>query len=241
MTTKIPMEEPVDKTVKIGCIAKDGLVHIYGTELRDAWKLMFTPDEAVKLWRVMAAGQYTSLEAKDVRGIKVKVSVGLDKAGRVTDDSGDMYTIQDGTGEVLLTLTPDQALVLAWTLKRCCEIAMYTDAPFDTREKSETPEVWVLACRRMLTGDATGDGTDLIGGHEEVFATEDAAKRHLRDFIRPLVKESHPAGRFHDEEELNGCVNEVIGREGDSYPNEWTYDGSTQSFEVTLKRREIQR
>lgn len=244
MKTIIPKEKPIDSVVNVGVTSKDGLVNVFGTRDRHAWRLSFMPDQAVKLWRVMAAEQYTTLSATDVDGITVTVSVGLDKAGRVTEDSGDMFTIQDSTGEVLLTLTPDQALALAWTIKRCCEAAIYTDTPGTENAKLvKPPKVWVLSSRRLLTGDAAGDGTDLIGGHEEVFASKDAAIWALRDFMKPLVLHAHPDGHFaedmmtSDVKSLDDTLDEIMNEDG--HPDVWLYDGSKQSFEVSLSCHEV--
>ena len=244
MKTIIPKEKPIDSVVNVGVTSKDGLVNVFGTGDRHAWRLSFTPDQAVKLWRVMAAEQYTTLSATDVDGVTVTVSVGLDKAGRVTEDSGDMFTIQDGTGEVLLTLTPDQALALAWTIKRCCEAAIYTDTPGTENAKLvKLPKVWVLSSRRLLTGDAAGDGTELIGGHEEVFTSKDAALGALRDFMKPLVLQAHPEGHFaedmmtSDVKSLDDTLDEIMDEDG--HPDVWLYDGSKQSFEVSLSCHEV--
>lgn len=232
MKTKIPMEKPEDGVVEVGCEVRGGLVTVHLKSDGRYSHMQFEPDQAVKLWRVMGAEQYSSQTATDAFGHSFMVSVGLDKAGRITDDCGDMYTVNDDKGKVLLTLTPDQATALAWQIKRCCEEALNTD---DSCWR-KIPSVWVLSWRRMLTGDAAGEGTELIGGGERVYMTEEGAMFDLPDLLREFVKDSHPEGHFGpDGEGIGETVDEIVSNaQNDGHPGQWIYDGSTQSFEVEL-------
>lgn len=233
MKTRIPMEKPEDMNVEVGCTAKNGIVLINLETSGGFRRMMFSPDQAVKLWRVMGAEQYNTLTAVEVDGkTKITVEVSLDKAGRITEDCGDMFTLQDDKGNVMLTLTPDQATALAWQIKRCCEEALNTDDPGGKK----IPKVWVLSWRRLLTGDAAGtEGTELIGGSERVYMTKEGAMFDLPDLLREFVKDSHPEGHFGpDEEDLGETVEEIMNDASNNHQGRWLYDGSTQSFEVEL-------
>lgn len=232
MKTRIPMEKPEDGVVEVGCEVRGGLVTVHLKRDGRYSHMQFEPDQAVKLWRVMGAEQYNSQTATDAFGHSFMVSVGLDKAGRITEDCGDMYTVKDDKGKVLLTLTPDQATALAWQIKRCCEEALNTDDPGGRK----IPSVWVLSWRRLLTGDAAGNGTELIGGGERVYMTKEGALFDLPDILREFVKDSHPEGHFGpDEEGLGERVEKVMNdASNNGHQDIWLYDGSTQSFEVEL-------
>lgn len=233
MKTRVAMEKPEDMNVEVGCMAKNGIVHINLETSKGFRRMLFSPDQAVKLWRVMAAEQYHTLTAVEVDGkTRITVGVSLDKAGRITEDCGDMFTLQDDKGNVMLTLTPDQATALAWQIKRCCEEALNTDDPGGKK----IPKVWVLSWRRLLTGDAAGEGAEMIGGSERVYMTEEGAMFDLPDLLRGFVKDSHPEGHFgSDEEGLGEMVEEIMNDASNNHPGRWLYDGSTQSFEVELQ------
>ena len=194
--------------------------------------MMFSPDQAVKLWRVMGAEQYNALTAVEADGkTRITVEVSLDKAGRITDDCGDMFTLQDDKGNIILTMTPDQATALAWQIKRCCEEALNTDDPGGKK----IPKVWVLSWRRMLTGDAACEGTELIGGSERVYMTKEGAMFDLPDLLMEFVKDSHPEGHFGpDGEDLGEKVEDIMYDASNNHQGRWIYDGSKQSFEVEL-------
>ena len=232
MTTKIPMEKPEDMNVEVGCTTKNGIVIINLETSGGFRRMMFSPDQAVKLWRVMGAEQYNALTAVEVDGnTRITVEVSLDKAGRITEDCGDMFTLQDDNGNIMLTMTPDQATALAWQIKRSCEEALNTDDPGGKK----IPKVWVLSWRRLLTGDAAGEFTELIGGSERVYMTKEGAMFDLPDLLREFVKDSHPEGHFGpDGEDLGEKVEDVMYDASNNHQGRWIYDGSMQSFEVEL-------
>lgn len=130
MKTRIPAEKPEDMHVEVGCTAKGGIVCIHREAANGHSDMMFYPDQAVKLWRVMGAEEYHTQTAVEVDGkTRIMVRVSIDRAGRITKEGGDMYTVSDEKGNVLLALTQDQATALAWQIKRCCEEALNTDDP----------------------------------------------------------------------------------------------------------------
>ena len=57
MKTRIPMEKPEDMNVEVGCTASNGIVLINLETSEGFRRTMFSPDQAVKLWRVMGAEQ----------------------------------------------------------------------------------------------------------------------------------------------------------------------------------------
>jgi hypothetical protein len=234
------MEKLEDMNVEVGCTASNGIVLI-NLETSEGFScMMFSPDQAVKLWRVMGSEQYNTLTAVEVDGkTRITVEVSLDKAGRITEDCGDMFTLQDDKGNIMLTLTPDQATALAWQIKRCCEEALNTDYPGGKKIPKvwgKIPKVWVLSWRRLLTGDAAGEGTELIGGSERVYMTKEGAMFDLPDLLRGFVKDSYAEGHFGpDEDGLGETVEEIMNEAStNGHPGRWLYDGSTQSFEVEL-------
>lgn len=134
MKTKIPIEKPEYMDVEVGCTTSNGIVNINLKTSKGFRRIMFSPDQAVKLWRVMGAEQYYTLTAVEVdEKTRITAKVSLDKEGRVTEDCGDMVTLHDDKGNIILTLTPDQATALAWQIKRCCEEALNTDDPGGSR------------------------------------------------------------------------------------------------------------
>lgn len=158
---------------------------------------------------------------------RITVAEPIDNKGRIAEDRGDMYTFRDDDGNILLTLTPEEASNLAWQMERRLVEAM---------GGKKMPDVWVLSWRRLLTGDAAGEGTDLIGGSERVYMTKEGAMFDLPDLLRGFVKDSHPEGHFGpDEDELGEAVEEIMNEASNNgHPGRWLYDGSTQSFEVEL-------
>lgn len=158
---------------------------------------------------------------------RITVAEPIDNKGRIAEDRGDMYTFRDDDGNILLTLTPEEASNLAWQMERRLVEAM---------GGKKMPDVWVLSWRRLLTGDAAGEGAELIGGGERIYVTKEGAMSDLPYLLMEFVKDAHPEGHFgSDEEGIGEKVKEIMNDASNSgRPDRWLYDGSTQSFEVEL-------
>ena len=225
---------PPSEEVHVGCTAEGGKVHLFGTGPRHAWRRSFDPAQAVKLWRCLM-GEMSTVTPDDEYDDTMKLWHHVDP------ELGDLWEFVDATGERLFCVDADQAYALAMAIEKCVGIALYTSTPGKEKmlhEERVPVHVWVLAARRVLTGDCCETGVDLIGGYERVFLTENAALDALREFLRPLVNEANTetfwANMTTTVDDILDTVIEPGKRSG------WLYNGDKQSFEVTLRQIEVE-
>lgn len=245
MMTKLPYGAmPPPSTVDVGCCATGGSVHLYGRDpdSRREWRRSLDPAAAAAIWSVLN-GETGRVKVADVHDDEMTCYVALDKFGLSDTDN---YILEDANGSRLLVLTPAQAQALQWAIERACADALaQSSAGACAPETRAAPrEVWVLAARCVLTGDTAAEGVDLVGGHEEVFASRADAMASLRAFLRPLVLCSYDDERFDealcpadDYRPLDEVIDAIMDDEG--HPDTWLHDGYKQSFEVTLTRKEV--
>lgn len=91
--------------------------------------------------------------------------------------------------------------------------------------------VWVLKAKCELIADAAGDD-DLYGEYQSTFTNEEQALDELRNFLRPLVNDAHTETHWDESEEDVDKVIDSIIESGSK--KRWSYEGSKQSFVVTL-------
>ena len=202
----------------------------------ECWHKALQPKDAVQVWRRMMG------EVEDAMHIP---SPHLDIR---YDEHEGTWTFSDK--EVLCVLDADECMLVAWAIEKAAGIALYNGSVHPVRDKdrstgapcdSKISKVWVLSWRRMLTGDASGEGTELIGGGDRVYSTRESAILDLPDILRGLVRDCHPEGHFvdgegedHKSNTINGTVDEIL-KDQKNLRDKWLYDGSTQSFEVELQ------
>ena len=202
----------------------------------------FLPGHAVEIWRVIL-GAKKDAEVPYVRHGLVD-SNGVARIWyEVTDGYKWNLGLSDGTRVVM---DENEACALAWALKRCVEDTMFQQkadgAQFEFTETKTSTSVWVLSCRRILTGDCAGTKVSYrIGGHEEVYLSRTSAMENVREFIRPLVNEAYSESYWDNcERDVDDILDEIMDKcceiSGDTY---WRHDGQTQSFEVKLSEREV--
>lgn len=105
-------------------------------------------------------------------------------------------------------------------------------------------EVWILLSTGVLTGDTAADGAEQIGTRAFAYATREAACDALREFMRPDVNESRPDEAWDNDSDMTVDDaldfiledNEDLESDGDG---EWTWDGTTRSYEWKLMRLEV--
>lgn len=231
---------PPSEEIHVGCTAEGGKVHLFGVGPRRAWRRSFEPGEAVKLWRCLMGDEFT-VTPDDVHDDTMKLW------NHVDPKLGDLWEFVDASGERLFCLDADQALALAWSIEKCCGIALYTSTPGteEMRHAERVPvHVWVLASKRMLSGDCAKKGAEQLGGTERVFLTKEAALDALREFLRPLVNEADGDDVSNN---LDRTVDDILDyilddhcTDDTPHGDHWSYDGTEQSFEVTLNRIEVE-
>lgn len=202
----------------------------------------FSPKNAVKVWRFLT-GQSDGGEVEYVRhGI-------VDKTGSVIESYSENgkppeWRLQF-TDDYIAVLDEDDAMALAWAIESAVANALNGayDAAGGRQVKQYNPEyVWVLACRRILTADFAGEGCEQIGGHEQVFLSEESAREGLREFMRPLVNEAHEESHW---DAVGRNVDDILDGIASSEQKHgeccyrWSYYGTKQSFEVTLCKRMV--
>ena len=196
------------------------------------------PASSVMLWRVFSGTAPSAMveyrTVPDMNACPEKILVAQDA---ITHSR----RVEVGTKDVFC-LNSDESLAIAWSIKECVTRVL-RPVNAGTKEIS-LAKVWILTSRRVLTGDCAADGPDLIGGTTEVFSSKKKAEDRLREFMRPLVNEAHPDGSI-DESEFD--VDEVLDNIIDcgaiksegigSTSEEYSYEGSTQSFVVELTEK----
>ena len=233
-----PVEPPAPEMADISCYSHEGKVWL--SIVRDSGRvdeMSFHPGEAVKLWRcMMGECDYASLT--DPQGRKYKMWC------HVHPHLGEVWEFREDLGEEFFCFDADQALAFAWALVRCCGESLCTRDPAAKKQASGPTYVWVLASRRIFTGDCAENGREQLGGTERVFATKAAALDALREFLRPLVNDCHSESHWEELEDsahrdVDDVLDDILDEGG--HPDAWMYDGTKQSFEVTLARVEVER
>lgn len=216
-----------------------------------AQRFLLSPKDAVMLWRCLMGeeqGCMVSSVDEDKLSLEYEEDASLTAVRGCRTYSWSWNISANKVKDMSFKIDANQALALAWALEKAVE---------KTVEKTMSPEaeagpkrqapltVWVLTAHRMLTGDSAGEGLDLIGGHSEVFSSKEKAEDRLREFMRPLVNEAHPAHSLDGAETnvddiLDGVIDEVQHL-GDSVwtKDHYQYDGSTQSFTVELENKMV--
>ena len=200
----------------------------------------FSPKDAVEVWRVMKGEKEDALVRYNRNGL-----IGRAGCAHVWYKEGDgkfLWRIRF-EDDFCVVLDANEALALSWAIEG--QVSMEIWGVRNSAIADNAPDcVWVLSCRRLLSGDcAETVDSERIGGHEEVFLSKDSAMENLREFIRPLVNDAYSdsfwdnSGRNVDDV-LDDITSECFVVSGSA---SWRHDGQTQSFEVVLSRREVRR
>lgn len=225
----------ITTSVRFGSIVITGV----STDGNGDFDVIVSPAGAVELWRCLT-GEKDNVSAR-INGTWDPLFLAY------YDDSKTwaMFTARD-RGHVLAKLDANEAYALAWALKRCVEDALFQQEAdgfqFAFTETKTRTSVWVLSCRRILTGDcAETNGSEMIGGYEEVYLSRTSATENVREFIRPLVNEAYSESYWDNcERDVDDILDEIMDKccelSGNTY---WRHDGQTQSFEVKLAEREV--
>ena len=122
--------------------------------------------------------------------------------------------------------------------KRCRVLELALERAIIDSVYSTGHEVWLLLSTAVLTGAAV-DGTDQIETRALAYPSREAARDHIREFMRLDVSESKPKGAWDDTETVDDVLdsifegNDDLNSDGDGV---WTYDGSVRSYEWKLMR-----
>ena len=90
----------------------------------------------------------------------------------------------------------------------------------------------------MLTGDCAENGVDQLGGCEQVYLTEEAARDAVREFMRPLVNDSFGES-YWEARTVDDELDDIMAATDANKTNVWILDGQKQAFEVELTEREV--
>lgn len=203
-------------------------------------RCFMSPEAAVMLWRcfsgesVSCLAEYRTVQEKDAVPEKIAVAY---------VDKGTVWNVVMPKERFLVNA--DQALALAWAIKKCVAEALSPSAVAPKTKEIALSPVWTLTSRRVLTGDSAAEGADLVGGHVEVFSSKEKAEDRLREFMRPLVNEAHPADSLDGAETnvddiLDGIIEEVQHLGNSVWTRDhYYYDGTTQSFVVELENKDL--
>lgn len=103
----------------------------------------------------------------------------------------------------------------------------------------DVDSVWVLASNRLLrTYSEKRLGTGDIGGIGRAYLSKESALDDVREFLRPLVNEAHDEDVWRTSTRTVDDVLDEIITVGAN--DTWTYNGTEQSFIVTLRRLRLQ-
>lgn len=109
---------PPSEEVHVTCTSYGGFVHLHTmTPGRRSCNYSFDPAQAVKLWRCLM-GECTTALADDIHDDTMKLW------NHVDPKLGDLWEFIDASGERRFCLDADQALALAWAIKKCCSAAL---------------------------------------------------------------------------------------------------------------------
>ena len=207
------------------------------------WEKEFSADQAVRLWRVLS-GDLPEVVAETQHQGEVELKW----------DESETWTLSCD-GEQLVALNADEALALAWAIKASVADALtqqFVLRDHDSVEKKiinrngdkvhiNLSNVWVLSWRGMLTGDASVDGAEAIGGGEQVYSSQEKAMDSLREFLRPLVKGANTEDHWESsEKDVDTVLDQILADVQDMDGQKvWTYYGSKQSIAVYLTERYV--
>lgn len=195
---------------------------------------------AVKLWRCLTG----EIEKSDIWLIVPLLGLRSQRTMHVSyvESDGEFKWILDN-GRYKVVLDADEAMALAWAIRdRVSHAISESDVPgvgtFQCETKEIPLKVWVLAARRMLTGDCAENGVDQLGGCEQVYLTEEAARDAVREFMRPLVNDSF-GETYWENRTVDDELDDIMAATDANKTNVWILDGQKQAFEVELTEREV--
>lgn len=216
-----------DGSIFVSVVARDGSASI---------KARMFPVEAARLWKALSGpkGLVSSVE-----GLSPLLMAPMQI---IVDNRADgSVVIACGEHELLLRFA--QAALLEWGVKAAMEYAMVVKEP----QSQHRDTVWVLSCRQVLIGDSAASGSDLVGGHERVFASREMAMDAVREFMRPLVNEAETSVHWEDGTTVDDELDDILERADQMYGHDrsnsgriWTYTGLVRAFEVELAEREVE-
>lgn len=209
-----------------------------GCNVQSLDSVLVSPKNAVMMWRCLT-GEIEKCHFNE-DGYKVSLEY--------TGDS-ELWWLK--LQKFSMYLNADEALALAWSLKKSTVECLETAPSFTMKDNvKDTPnlfqhttmtwpaKVWVLAARRMLIGDCAENGVDQLGGCEQVYLTEEAARDAVREFMRPLVNDSFGES-YWEERTVDDELDDIMAVTDANKTNVWILDGQKQAFEVELTEREV--
>ena len=195
---------------------------------------------AVKLWRCLTG----ETDKSDIRFFVPLFGLCDQRTMHVSyvESDGECKWILDN-GRYKVVLDADEAMALAWAIRdRVSHAISERDNPgvgtFQCETKEFPLKVWVLAARRMLTGDCAENGVDQLGGCEQVYLTEEAARDAVREFMRPLVNDSF-GETYWENRTVDDELDDIMAATDANKTDVWILDGQKQAFEVELTEREV--
>ncbi len=195
------------------------------------------PEDAVKLYRCFSGE--TNSAIIQYRTVKERDAV-PEKMSAVYLDDGYLWNIK--MKDLSFCLNADQALALAWAIKRCVSDSIVSC----DESQSKTKEIWLLLSTGVINVPDPHPGEDTVQTRAFVYATREAACDALREFMRPDVNEANSEARL---QELGSSVDDELDNvlesgydEGDSPESDklWTYDGTIRSYEWRLLRLRVE-
>ena len=151
-------------------VAENGYVCLsLGLSKERKKRCFMSPDAAVMLWRCFSGEivdcvvEYRTLAAEDAVPKKMEAKY---------HDATSAWNVSMRKASFMVNA--DQALALAWALKKCVsDILAPCDECQPKTKEIALSEVWILTSRRVLTGDSTAEGADLVGGRSEAFSSKE--------------------------------------------------------------------
>jgi hypothetical protein len=214
-------------------------------------RCFMSTEYAVMMWRCLTGEsescmfEYRTVPEKDAVPEKIAVTY---------VDRGAVWNIVMRNASFLVSA--DQALSLAWALKKCVsdvlapcgegqsktkDIALGHSEAFSSKEKSkDVAKIWMLVSSSVRNhGDHKVEMTKGMTVNAKAFDTREAALDELREFLREEVNCTHSEEHFEDLQDHGRDVDDILDdilEEGnfDERGGFWKYDGTERSFFVKL-------
>lgn len=147
----------------------------------------FSPRDAVEIWRLMKG-------EKETAEIKYTKPGLVNTTGKVVikyeeDEHGCRWRLRF-TDDFCAILDANEALALSWAIEGQVSMEIWSAEHRSVYAPKKEPPMglWVMSCRRLLTGDcAETSDSNRLGGFERIFASEELARDSVRGVIRELV------------------------------------------------------
>lgn len=223
--------ESVHSNVSIGVREKLGLVELGWNGSGGRTELALSPADAVAVRNCLMGD--TEEADVPVQGTDERLTV------EYVEDASCRWKMFYKDSVVLLT--PAEAMAMAWGIEAEVADALKRGAREPSVPKAEKPvkHVWCLFGVSVPKCDV---GLCEVMMNQRVYASQDAARNALREFMRPLVNSCRNEAEWHQVEreglDVDGTLDHIMAGDDES-TYEWWYSGSTRVMRVRCAEVEV--